>query len=474
MLNTFQMFCKPFKDGEGGPKLDAIINFIDDSISKEWVPGLGLIVNKQDNPKKIIVSHMDLIKKFRKGFANENTFSQTDTEVTGALDNTITNAVLAHIINDLGNINGIEYVFTEGEEVGFHGMEKYIKVHGEKIKDSFFINLDVTNEGYHKHISVEYDVPNFSVLKQIQSLIGDHSHFTGNRVCDDTDAIIDANLHGLSICLPTKNTIHSYENTCKKESIEIFKEGLKALILDESIDYNGLSSDIKRYQLSDALKCESKDDLPKQAQKQKQSYSYYDYDDSDYPWVDTDYSEERRSYSLPTKKESRIDISLATFTSFLINSIKSYNTLMSGDRMAILTNAESALDSGVFSSIDFEELDESDFEKIVLFLVEHGYVRTLFGAVDFNIADKNDVWIGEFSFLPSVKDKFLKVTKEYRQLSVFLQKRIEKDFVMLSIEEINHEVLDCDPTLSWFHEAINEGLIDDIGGGDYYINRKRS
>lgn len=250
MIKTFELLAKPFKDGEGGLKLNALQEIFPEGI---WEPGIGFIVNKQENPSKVVVSHIDLIKTFRKGFADNHVYAVTETEIIGALDNTITNAALVLAIKSLSDFKTIEYVFTEGEEVGFKGMKAYIKKYKRRVINSFFINLDVTNEGYGRNGSIEYDVCNFETLKSLQTLVNTKNldwHFTHSRVGDDTDAIIDAGLHGFSYCLPTKGHIHSYENRALLSSLDSYLEGLICLIKH---DLNPGECNVKSWQFKDAL-----------------------------------------------------------------------------------------------------------------------------------------------------------------------------------------------------------------------------
>ena len=78
-------------------------------------------------------------------------------------------------------ISDVELLLSEGEEVGFIGMDGYLKKYSDKSDKTFFVNLDVTNEGFKKYGSIEYDRPNFSMLKQVQGLLKDQKmFFTGD------------------------------------------------------------------------------------------------------------------------------------------------------------------------------------------------------------------------------------------------------------------------------------------------------
>jgi hypothetical protein len=260
IIDLFAEIAKPFKDKEGGPKLDAVQKWLNDrELVHEYIPGIGTIINPLENPRIILVSHMDLIRKFQKGFAEGNTHQLVTSnkgveQIKGALDNTITNAVALLALEELleRNITDIELVLTEGEEVGMHGMEAYIKAHPLKSRASFFVNLDVTNEGWKKHISIEFDKPSFHILKRFQQLLEtEHTHYTTSRVGDDTDAILENDCFGFSYCLPTKETIHSYENKATLESLTGYFNGLVSIL--EHLDITGYDETFKTWHFKKAL-----------------------------------------------------------------------------------------------------------------------------------------------------------------------------------------------------------------------------
>jgi len=228
-----------------GPKLEAIKEELSEvEFSKEYISGIGFIVNKQESPRVIVVSHMDLIPTFNRGFREGNTFEEQEDVIVGALDNTLTNAFLIKLIKETYNIGikDIEFVFSEGEERGMIGMRNYMEEFSSKKDTSFFINLDVTNDGWGSYCSVEYDVPDSNGLKEAIEALDDISeedpHFQFFRFCDDMDAILSGGGHGFSYCIPTKNIIHSYENTTETKSIEPYYKGLKAL--SKKMDYKNI------------------------------------------------------------------------------------------------------------------------------------------------------------------------------------------------------------------------------------------
>jgi len=269
IIETFIDFCKVYEDKKGGPKLDIMSQYLTElEVPFEWVSGIGIIVNKQENPKKVIISHMDLIKKFQKGFKDNVICNIKKETIIGALDNTITNSVLFLVIKqlkELNLLNDIEFLFSEGEEVGFHGVRNYFKTNKDRVKNAFFINLDVTNEGYKTSASIEYDACNFKLLKEIQKIEAEKDYkffYTSDRVCDDMDEVISQGSHGLSYCLPTKGLIHSYKNKARIESLEPYAEGLLTLITDISNeDCVSLENDIKSYQFDSALKVADKSEI---------------------------------------------------------------------------------------------------------------------------------------------------------------------------------------------------------------------
>lgn len=493
ILETFGLFCQPYKDEKGGPKLEAVSNFLE-NISKEWVPGIGLIVNKQENPKKVVVSHMDLIKTFRKGFAENKTFEIVDGEVVGALDNTITNAVLAEIIIELRDtdaLQDIEFLFSEGEEVGMIGMKNYLKAHKQRVEKAFFINLDVTNEGYDKHVSLEYDKPNFSVIKQFQRLIGEHSHFTGDRVCDDTDAIIRADCHGLSVCLPTSNTIHSYKNKCRIESLSIYKEALKILILDGEFDYNEIKSDIKANQVEISLEHDLKENLP----VQKSYNSLYDedwgssfmerYGSDSYSrtlgsrrtpsWDDDPIKSKRHSLwededDKEVENEENFFIDLV---SLIRNRLDSFSRLPKLGQEGFLSKIEQATLIGEFDLTILQVfIPIEDINKIIKFLKPYGYTRlgNVYRKEPF-IDDEflQSEWISEMSDLSSLHNDCQENSTRYRRFIMFFSNKYNEGVDNFEIEEL--EIIALEKfNQKWLKEAEDKKLIAPTGGGSFFIN----
>lgn len=242
ILNIFEKILKPYKNHYGGEKLNAIKKILNIKYKLKYYSGIGLIVNKQKTPNIIILSHIDLINKFNnKLLNNKKLFSIDDNFLIGALDNSITNAVLISILMETNyeKFNNIEIVFTESEEIDFSGISNYLKKYINKSKNALFINLDVTNEGFleNKSISLEYDKCNSKKLKKIiekckKEILYKELHLTNNRESDDIDIIVKNNLLGFSICIPTDEKIHSLKNKIKLNKLEKYKENIKKIIFN--------------------------------------------------------------------------------------------------------------------------------------------------------------------------------------------------------------------------------------------------
>lgn len=271
IIDLFGNLCLPFVDKIGGEKQEYAQQWLSNhGIENEYIPGIGIIANKQENPRIVLVSHIDLIKKFRKGFIEGRTFEIEGNILRGALDNTITNSValwaFKHIIDQ--GVQDVELLLSEGEEVGMVGMDAYIKALKLKSKNTFFLNLDVTNEGYNQHCSVEYDKPNFEIFKKIELHLDQaeiDSFYTHYRVGDDTDAVIKHNCAGLSYCIPTDKTIHSYKNECLISSIDPYYRGLVSLLIN--LTYSNPESNFKGYHLSLAKTVETFEELEEEIKK---------------------------------------------------------------------------------------------------------------------------------------------------------------------------------------------------------------
>lgn len=257
MKNTFSKLCLPTEK-----KIAAIQDMVKKmDLKSEFVEGQGLIVNRQDKPKFVIVSHYDLIPLFNKGFKKRRMPLFNDGMVIGGLDNTITNTVLLHAMKHLKNsgaIENIEIVFTDMEEVGLVGMKNYLESNGKRLKDSFFINLDVTNEFYidAMNSSIEYDKPNSKILERLEFMIDENEFrwgITQERFEDDLDMVVQKGFHGFSYCLPTGGNIHSYHNVCLEKMFDPYLEGLIYIIENLEFSKEDLVCDIVKEKEADLL-----------------------------------------------------------------------------------------------------------------------------------------------------------------------------------------------------------------------------
>jgi len=246
ILKIMSLISKPFKNGQG-EKEATIINILK-SKNPIYMEGIGIIVPAKKTRKIVVVSHIDLIKKFNKGFSVDKTFllKKDENKIIGALDNTLTNAVLIETIKNLekqGLDDNIEYLFTENEEIDLGGMKNYMILNKEFIKDIFFINLDVTYENWGHPASIEYDNPSFNICKQIKSKIKDQN-ITIDRDEDDLSAVLRNKGYGFSYCVPTKGNIHSYNNYANLDQIEKYKLNLEILLT--AINFEEKEKDIFR------------------------------------------------------------------------------------------------------------------------------------------------------------------------------------------------------------------------------------
>lgn len=261
IIELFKSIALPFKDFEGGPKLDKIIEICGEmNIPCEYIKDKGLFINKCKKPKIMIISHIDLIGKFRKGFVENKICEIIDSNnpdnkfkkeiITGALDNTITNAVGILVMKELlKNHSDITFFLSIGEEVGSTGVKNYLKAK-KNAANTFYINLDVTNEGWNQNGSIEYDKPNFYILNQLKEILKENNiYFTGERVGDDIDAVNRYDCQGFSYCLPTKDTIHSYKNKALTDTLVPYAESLYKMVNELKFEESCVS-DFRSYYFS--------------------------------------------------------------------------------------------------------------------------------------------------------------------------------------------------------------------------------
>lgn len=203
--------------------LDLLVDF-----NPEYIEGMGIIIR---GGNKVIVSHFDLVSPFERGFEEGRTIIVTETEVIGALDNTITNAILINNILEFGIPEDTTILFTDFEETGLRGMAAFMKSRND-IEDLFFINLDVTDDNWDFNCSIEYDHPNIAICKEINNGIGIEAGFTDQRFTDDLSAVIYNGGDGFSYCLPTKEYCHTYKSNTTVEKTTEYAKGLHYLVQD--------------------------------------------------------------------------------------------------------------------------------------------------------------------------------------------------------------------------------------------------
>jgi len=271
VIKVFDSISAPFNEGFG-LKEDIILKVFElAGIEAKYEVGMGILVPARKDTQISVVSHIDLMPTFNKGFAAGKSYKigtildkkgNSVETLTGALDNTLTNAVA--IMNALTNTNpNVEFIFTEGEETNFCGIKSYTRNRHDK--QIFYINMDVTHEAWNNHISVEFDKPNWYICRQIKDTF--NAGFTDDRECDDLDIIMEHTKKGFSYCVPTKKNIHSWANFTKTENLEPYLNGLKWLLNEADLNYTG--HDIKHGSIDSALKFNSFEKFEKNQLKRK-------------------------------------------------------------------------------------------------------------------------------------------------------------------------------------------------------------
>lgn len=226
-----------------------------------------LIKEKLNNTKLLIVSHIDLIKKFNKKFDKDNYELEINNgKISGALDNTITNAILLNILDKI-NLKDTMILFSIGEEEIIeepNGAIQFAKKYKSKMKKINVLNLDVTSKEYHKLFKdtndydkdtfpafIEYDsdkklkyskinsLDRYSELKGFDNFKND-VHFcdysnkfnkSENGTADDLDSFTDQNIFGISFNLSTNKEIHSFKNYTTIEKISNYRDLLIEIII---------------------------------------------------------------------------------------------------------------------------------------------------------------------------------------------------------------------------------------------------
>ena len=281
VIFIFEQISLPF-DGENYKRqlFHKIFNLA--GINNEWFDDIGFVIFSENRTKKTVVSHMDLINKFNKGFRDNKVYEIKDDKLIGALDNTFTNAVVINHILNYQN-KDTTYLFTLDEETKQHAIRDYMVQYGI---EQFIINLDVTNDGLKNNMSIEYDEPSWEICRQIEKNL-DSPYFTTERVGDDLDAVLKVKGYGFSYCLPTNKLIHSYNNYTMIDKIEPYMKGLDYLVEDmclnsyqQNIHYVGIDEAITY----NSLEKLSKKDVRKVFKVEKKVFEYDD-EEIEYPFV---------------------------------------------------------------------------------------------------------------------------------------------------------------------------------------------
>jgi len=253
MKNLYDMFTKvalPFSKGDdlSIKTKEGMILHILDGLNGAYIERIGIIIpSLTKDPKKVIVSHIDLVHPFQSGFQIGKTFKVFEEEgvLMGALDNTLTNAFVLLAILELRNkglAQDVEFLFTEGEESGMYGMSNYMNSKHYNIEaNPFFINLDVTNDNPAHNGSIEFDYPCLSICQEINDNCDDLG-FTEQRFADDTSVIIGKTQKAFSYCIPTWNYCHTYESYTKVEKLQPYYDGLIYLI--DKLNVSNYQNDI--------------------------------------------------------------------------------------------------------------------------------------------------------------------------------------------------------------------------------------
>jgi len=232
IVDTFEAIAKSDRTFE---KQNAIMEILEE-FNPEYIEGMGIIINNSSDEgvTKVIVSHYDLVGVFDKGFKAGRTLEFSDDDyVNGALDNTITNAVLINEILKNGLPENTMILFTDGEESGMWGMRAFMSASKENIDEMFFINLDVTNDNWDFMTSVEYDNPNKGISLQIDENI--KAGFTTDRFADDMSAVVSAGGDGFSYCVPTIEYCHTYKSATTIQHLLDYEQGLTYLVQELNV-----------------------------------------------------------------------------------------------------------------------------------------------------------------------------------------------------------------------------------------------
>ena len=210
ILRLYNRVALPYRTGVIRAKADAIVRIAEAcGRAARYDPDVGVVVEATSSPRAAVVCHMDLCEEFYAGFWTGRTLRLEGDRLEGALDNTLPNAVLLHLLESGRMPDDVTLVFTNDEERGSAAAYRFARASGLKA----FLNLDVTARFKKLDASVEYDAPCAEVLSEVWGLLGtDRVGYTPHRDPDDMDALLRAGGNGFSFCLPTKKEIHSYRN----------------------------------------------------------------------------------------------------------------------------------------------------------------------------------------------------------------------------------------------------------------------
>ena len=232
VLEMFSAIAKTTSDNQKQDEIMSICSNLGLEVLN--IKDAGIYVSNKDSQFDIdllFVSHFDLVPTFERGFAkNKDFFVDDNGTVSGALDNTLTNAALLQAVIENGCLpKNVGILFTDGEESGLWGMKNFFKyLKGLSLFESFkenifFVNLDVTNDQYDKDISIEYDCK--TVLDEECKFLNELDVNLGiqhNRFLDDTTAILSAGCQGYSACIPTQNYCHIYDSSTTEMKVSEF------------------------------------------------------------------------------------------------------------------------------------------------------------------------------------------------------------------------------------------------------------
>lgn len=206
----------------------------------------GVVIPARTKAKKLIISHIDLVSNFERGFAAGKTFSLVpfDAEtltIQGGLDNGITNSFLCAVIDELGELpEDVEILFSLGEESGLTGVAEFMSSKPESYFDGLFVvNLDVTNANFGSAASIEFDFEDPVISERLNSQLEDIG-ITRDRFCDDTDEVLNWTKAAFSYCIPTDEYCHTYQSYALVEKFPAYFEGLRKIITE--VDFSDYDS----------------------------------------------------------------------------------------------------------------------------------------------------------------------------------------------------------------------------------------